>query len=98
MMFYGGCTLLCMAAGYVVGPSIGSTVWRVLNRKSVAKIDALDRQFFKHIARNRVDASLQSATAPVPDYYGEKIGSLRQYKQWLRDQAKYKRKATLPEE
>ncbi|KAJ7171920.1 Pam17-domain-containing protein [Mycena filopes] len=97
MMFYGGCTMLCMGAGYVVGPSLGSAVWRVVNRNSVAQIDALDREFFKHVARNRVDASLQSATSPVPDYYGEKIGSLREYKQWLRDQAKYRRKAVLPE-
>jgi hypothetical protein len=29
---------------------------------------------------------------------GEKIGSLRDYRQWLRDQAKYKRKAQWPEE
>ncbi|KAJ7706894.1 mitochondrial import protein Pam17 [Mycena rosella] len=98
MMFYGGCTVICMGAGYVIGPSLGSSIWRVINRTSMAKIDARDREFYKHIAKNRVDASLQSATNPVPDYYGEKIGSLRQYKQWLRDQAKYRRKAVLPEE
>ncbi|KAJ7286473.1 mitochondrial import protein Pam17 [Mycena rebaudengoi] len=98
MIFYGGCTVLCMGAGYVIGPSLGSAVWRVLHRTSVAKIDARDREFYKHIAKNRVDAALQSATNPVPDYYGEKIGSLRQYRQWLRDQAKYRRKAMLPEE
>ncbi|KAJ7137909.1 mitochondrial import protein Pam17 [Mycena epipterygia] len=98
MMVYGGCTLLCMGAGYLVGPSIGSAVWRVMNRTSVAKIDARDREFYNHIAKNRVDAALQSATNPVPDYYGEKIGSLQQYRQWLRDQAKYRRKALLPEE
>ncbi|KAJ7080413.1 mitochondrial import protein Pam17 [Mycena belliarum] len=98
MMFYGGCTLLCMGAGYVVGPSIGSAVWRISNRNSLAIIDARDREFYKHVAKNRVDAALQSATNPVPDYYGEKIGSLRQYRQWLRDQAKYRRKAVLPEE
>ncbi|KAJ7143179.1 presequence translocated-associated motor subunit PAM17 [Mycena crocata] len=98
MIFYGGCTLLCMGAGYVVGPSLGSSLWRAANRHSVAKMDALDREFFKHVAKNRVDAALQSATNPVPDYYGEKIGSLRQYRQWLRDQAKYRRKALLPEE
>ncbi|KAJ6526271.1 mitochondrial import protein Pam17 [Mycena vulgaris] len=98
MMFYGGCTILCMGAGYVIGPSIGSSLWRVMNRTSIARIDARDREFYKHVAKNRVDAALQSATNPVPDYYGEKIGSLRQYRQWLRDQAKYRRKALLPEE
>jgi hypothetical protein len=29
----------------------------------------------------------------VPDYYGEKIGSMKGYRQWLRDQATYRRKA-----
>ncbi|KAJ7355862.1 mitochondrial import protein Pam17 [Mycena albidolilacea] len=98
MIFYGGCTVLCMGAGYVVGPSLGSTAWRVMNRKVVPQIDALDREFYKHVAKNRVAAELQSATNPVPDYYGEKVGSLKQYRQWLRDQAKYRRKAVLPEE
>ncbi|KAJ7907336.1 mitochondrial import protein Pam17 [Mycena leptocephala] len=98
MMFYGGCTVLCMGAGYIVGPSLGSTVWRIMNRNAVAQIDTLDREFYKHVAKNRVDAALQSATNPVPDYYGEKIGSLKQYRQWLRDQSKYRRKALLPEE
>ncbi|KAK7019509.1 Presequence translocated-associated motor subunit pam17 [Favolaschia claudopus] len=98
MIFYGGCTVLCMGAGYVVGPSLGSAIWRIMNRRVVANMDTLDREFFKHIAKNRVDASLQSATNPIPDYYGEKVGSLRQYRQWLRDQAKYRRKATLPDE
>ncbi|KAJ7772944.1 mitochondrial import protein Pam17 [Mycena maculata] len=98
MMFYGGCTLLCMGGGFVIGPSIGSSMWRVMNRNTIAKIDARDRRFYDHIAKNRVEASLQSATNPIPDYYGEKVGSLRQYKQWLRDQSKYRRKAMLTEE
>ncbi|KAJ7073881.1 mitochondrial import protein Pam17 [Mycena amicta] len=93
MMFYGGCVLLCMGAGWVIGPTLGSSVWRLLNRTSVTTVDALDREFYKHIARNRVDATLQSATNPIPDYYGEKVGSLAQYRQWLRDQNKYQRKA-----
>ncbi|KAF7337865.1 hypothetical protein MVEN_02009500 [Mycena venus] len=98
MIFYGGCTVLCMGAGYVLGPSLGSAVWRIMNRRVVAQIDARDREFYNHIARNRVDSALQSATNPIPDYYGEKVGSLKQYRQWLRDQAKYRRKAILPEE
>lgn len=60
-----------IGAGYVVGPSLGSAAWRVMNRKVVAQIDALDREFYKHVAKNRVAAELQSATNPVPDYYGE---------------------------
>ncbi|EJD02152.1 mitochondrial import protein Pam17 [Fomitiporia mediterranea MF3/22] len=95
---YGFATLSCGGIGYLFGPIIGSTVWRLTHRRSLALIEARDRQFHQHIVKNRVDPTAQSATNPVPDFYGEKIGSLRQYRQWLRDQARYKRKAKWLEE
>jgi len=61
-------------------------------------IEARDREFHQHIVRNRVDPAAQTATNPVPDFYGEKIGSLHQYRQWLRDQSRYRRKALWPED
>ncbi|KAF5386964.1 hypothetical protein D9615_001551 [Tricholomella constricta] len=96
--FYGICTVGCMGMGALIGPSIGSAIWRTRHRNQLVLVDTMDREFYRRIAKNRVDASLQSPTHPVPDYYGEKIGSLHQYRQWLRDQGKYKRKALLPEE
>ncbi|KAH0583513.1 Presequence translocated-associated motor subunit PAM17, mitochondrial [Termitomyces sp. J132] len=96
--FYGACTVACVGTGALIGPSIGAAAWRARHRNQLALVDAMDREFYRRIAKNRVDASLQSPTHPVPDYYGEKIGSLHQYRQWLRDQGKYKRKVTLPEE
>jgi len=98
LLFFGGATLGCMGAGYLVGPIIGSTLWRVTHRRTMTLIEARDREFHQHIVKNRVDPTAQSATNPVPDFYGEKIGSLHQYKQWLRDQARYKRKAQWPED
>ncbi len=41
-------------------------------------IDAKDREFFRRIAKNRVDVSLQNPTQPVPDYYGIYIQTLVQ--------------------
>ncbi|KAG6817777.1 hypothetical protein H0H87_003185 [Tephrocybe sp. NHM501043] len=96
--FYGACTVGCVGIGALIGPSIGSALWSARHRNQMALVDAMDREFYRRIAKNRVDASLQSPTHPVPDYYGEKVGSLHQYRQWLRDQGKYKRKALLPEE
>jgi len=98
LLFFGGATLGCMGAGYLVGPIIGSTLWRVTHRRTMVLIEARDREFHQHIVKNRVDPRAQSATNPVPDFYGEKIGSLHQYKQWLRDQARYKRKAQWSED
>jgi import inner membrane translocase subunit TIM23 len=37
----------------------------------------------------------QTATNPAPDYYAEKVGSLRQYRSWLRDQNIFRRKAAF---
>ncbi|EAU88938.1 presequence translocated-associated motor subunit PAM17 [Coprinopsis cinerea okayama7 len=96
-MAYGILTVACLGAGVLVGPSIGGALWRFSHRHQVHLIDAKEREFLRRIAKNRVDASLQSPTAPVPDYYGERVGSLHQYRQWLRDQNKYRRKVLLPE-
>ncbi|CAG7849967.1 Presequence translocated-associated motor subunit PAM17, mitochondrial Flags: Precursor [Serendipita indica DSM 11827] len=80
--------------GYLVGPIIGSQIWRLTHRKLLPLIEDKEREFHKHIKRNRVDPSTQSTSNPVPDFYGEKIGSMKDYRQWLRDQARYRRKAS----
>ncbi|KZT02323.1 mitochondrial import protein Pam17 [Laetiporus sulphureus 93-53] len=98
MVVYGFATLGCAGFGYLMGPVIGSSIWRMTHRRTMALIEARDREFHQHIVKNRVDPTAQSATNPVPDFYGEKIGSLHDYRQWLRDQLKYKKKAYLPED
>jgi mitochondrial import inner membrane translocase subunit TIM23 len=60
-----------LGTGYLVGPIIGSTLWRVTHRRTMALIEARDREFHQHIVKNRVDPRAQSATNPVPDFYGE---------------------------
>ncbi|KAG7091983.1 hypothetical protein E1B28_008371 [Marasmius oreades] len=79
-MFYGICTAACMGFGYLLGPSLGNAIWRFTHRHYGDLIDSRDREFYQHITKRRVDASLQSPTSPVPDYYGEKIGSLHHYR------------------
>lgn len=37
--------------------------------------------------------SRQNMQNPVPDYYGEKIQSISDYRRWLRDCSVYRRKA-----
>ncbi|KIJ69193.1 hypothetical protein HYDPIDRAFT_80523 [Hydnomerulius pinastri MD-312] len=99
LFFYGGCTMACMGLGYLLGPAIGSACWRMTHRRTLNLIEAKDREFHKRIVKNRVDPTAQSATNPVPDFYvGEKIGSLHSYRQWLRDQARFRRKARFSEE
>ncbi|KAJ3725156.1 mitochondrial import protein Pam17-domain-containing protein [Lentinula raphanica] len=98
-MLYGICTTACMGVGYLVGPTLGAFLWRQLpsSRRYGNLIDKKDKEFYERIAKNRVDVTLQSPTSPVPDYYGEKVGSLREYRKWLRDQNKYRRKVSFDE-
>ncbi|KDN50931.1 hypothetical protein RSAG8_00560, partial [Rhizoctonia solani AG-8 WAC10335] len=95
---YGLATMGCGGLGYLLGPVVGNSLWRMTHRQILPRIEARDAQFYQHIVKNRVDPSRQTATNPVPDFYGEKIGSLRDYRQWLRDQARFKKKAQWPEE
>ena len=60
-----------LGTGYLVGPILGSSLWRVTHRRTMALIEERDREFHRHIVRNRVDPTAQSATNPVPDFYGE---------------------------
>ena len=62
-----------VATGAIIGPTIGTALWRLQYRSLLPLIDAKDHQFFQRIAKNRVDAALQSPTSPVPDYYGKFI-------------------------
>ena len=59
-----------VGAGAIIGPTIGTALWRLQYRSLLPLIDAKDHLFFQRIAKNRVDATLQSPTNPVPDYYG----------------------------
>jgi import inner membrane translocase subunit TIM23 len=51
-----------------------------------------EKEFFDRIRQYRVDPSTNSISNPVPDYYGEKIGSVKGYRAWLKDQRAYNRK------
>lgn len=81
------------ALGYLFGPLIGTQVFNIKNNKKLEDFNLKNKEFLEHIIHNRVDASSQSFSNPVPDYYGEKIGSLKEYRQWLRDCHAYARKA-----
>lgn len=79
--------------GYLFGPLVGGGVFNLKNRAILREY--LDRQktFLKHIIKNRADPSRNSFQNPVPDYYGENIGSLKEYRTWLRDCNAYRKKA-----
>ncbi|PHH82510.1 hypothetical protein CDD82_5764 [Ophiocordyceps australis] len=85
-------TLACIGLGWLVGPSIGSQFFYLLNRKYKSQMLEKEKGFFARIRRNRVDPTNSSAGNPVPDFYGEKIQSVSGYRQWLKDQRAFNNK------
>ncbi|GAA5926830.1 hypothetical protein JCM10213_002461 [Rhodosporidiobolus nylandii] len=92
---YGAATLGCVGLGWLAGPTVGGAIWRLTHRKIAKAMEAKEKDFFRHISRWRADPSRQSASNPSPDFYAEKVGSLRSYRTWLRDQNTFRRKATF---
>ena len=52
-----------------------------------------EKSFYARIKRYRGDPALSSPQRPVPDYYGEKIGSVKDYRRWLKDQRAFNLKS-----
>ncbi|CAO3620120.1 unnamed protein product [Cunninghamella echinulata] len=78
--------------GFLTGPLFGDVIFKALNRKYVPEMDARDKAFYERIKKNRVDARFNSVQNPVPDYYGENIKSVSDYRSWLRKQREFYRK------
>lgn len=91
-MVLGGVVVLGGVAGYLVGPTIGVKIFNMKNSKILPQFMVKEQAFLQRVKKNRVDPSSQSFSNPVPDYYGERIYSLENYKQWLRDCNAFRRK------
>ncbi|KAL9049985.1 MAG: hypothetical protein Q9162_006900 [Coniocarpon cinnabarinum] len=83
--------LVCAGAGWLMGPLLGTVAFRLFVGR-MSEMGAKERDFYGRIRRYRVDPSNSSMQNPVPDYYGEKITSVRGYRQWLKDQKAFRRK------
>ncbi|EGV65063.1 TIM23 complex component [Yamadazyma tenuis] len=89
----GGAVVVGSGIGYLLGPFLGTPFFGLLNRASLNQYKIKDQLFLQRIKLKRVDPSSQSFSNPVPDYYGERIYSLNNYKQWLRDCNAFRRKS-----
>lgn len=88
-------TLACGGIGWLLGRPIGIALWKCFYSNRSKLIQEKEREFYLHIQKNRVDPRYQSINNPVPDYYGEKIGSISDYRRWLRDCRAYRKKAPV---
>ncbi|KAF9573991.1 TIM23 complex component [Mortierella alpina] len=95
VLVYGLGTIAAGIVGLAIGPVVGNMVFRMAHSKARPLVDRMDKEFHKHIVKNRADPTANSVRNPVPDYYGEKIKSVSEYRKWLRKQREYRRKATF---
>jgi import inner membrane translocase subunit TIM23 len=93
LLVYGGATVGCGALGWLLGPTFGSAGWKLVHRKKQSLIEEREREFYQHIKRVRPSPAKQSFSNPLPDFYCEKVGSLHEYRRWLRDIRIFKRKS-----
>ncbi|KAF1963944.1 Pam17-domain-containing protein [Bimuria novae-zelandiae CBS 107.79] len=75
-----------LTVGWLVGPFFSNVVFNLRNRAIAPQITKKEREFYDRIKKHRVDPTSSSMANPVPDYYGEKIGSVADYRRWLKDQ------------
>lgn len=78
--------------GWLIGPIFGNTVWKLFHRSRLPEFTVKEKAFFERVKKHRVNPMGASTNNPVPDYYGEKIGSVQGYRRWLRDQRAFNRK------
>ncbi|KAF9542073.1 TIM23 complex component [Mortierella hygrophila] len=95
VIVYGIGTVAAGLIGLAMGPVIGNSIFRAANSRAKPLVDRMDTEFLKHIARNRADPAANSISNPIPDYYGEKIKSVSEYRSWLRKQREFRRKSTF---
>lgn len=79
-------TIGFMAMGWLIGPFFGGALFNARYAGIRKDIESKERAFYDRIKRHRVDPTSSSMANPVPDYYGEKIGSVADYRRWLKDQ------------
>ncbi|KAJ3302032.1 TIM23 complex component [Kappamyces sp. JEL0829] len=88
------------AVGYVVGNLGATPLYRAFKNRSVLDaFDRLDAQFLRRIQKWRPsDLTSVGASDNVRhlDFYGERIGSVKGYRAWLKIQRDFKKTGRLP--
>jgi len=66
MIALGLLTFAAGGAGWLVGPIVGTGVFKTMNGKFNAQIAEKEKEFYHRIKRFRVDPSVSSMANPVP--------------------------------
>ncbi|KAJ1557553.1 TIM23 complex component [Nowakowskiella sp. JEL0078] len=82
---------LVAAVAGTAGISIGGIAWRAKQKNGILRlIDQREKEFYKRISENRPkEVRVAGFNNPMPDYYGEQITSVKEYRAWLKKQRKF---------
>lgn len=79
----------------IFGPLLSGGIFRLWKGRYVRVMKDMENVFLgRHVRRFRADPASSSLQSPIPDYYGEKVGSVAGYRRWLRDQRAFTRKTS----
>ncbi|KAK3829682.1 MAG: mitochondrial import protein Pam17 [Linnemannia gamsii] len=92
VLVYGLGTIGSGLFGLALGPVVGNVIFRVAHANARPLVDKMDREFFRRVVLNRANPTGNPLAHPIPDFYGEKIMSVSDYRSWLRKQREYHRK------
>lgn len=81
------------AAGVGLGILGTGAIWSLVRSSVQAGMKLRERDFFNRIKANRAVPTSQAVSNAAPDFYGEKIKNVKDYRKWLKAQRKYKEKA-----
>lgn len=95
LLVYGVATLSCTGLGWLLGPSLGNALFNLSHKSISEQLSLKDSDFHERIKKWRPNPQQLPPTVQnrLPDYYAEKVGSIKDYRKWLREQAEFKRRA-----
>jgi len=80
IMVLGGAVILGGGFGYLLTPFLCTAIFNLQNEAVIQPFKLMDEKLMMRIKRNRLTHSSRSFSNPVPDYYEERIYSLKDYR------------------
>lgn len=77
------------AVGFILGGAIFNATWKLLARNKARQLQERDEDFLQRIQKHRFSAFNRYED----DYYGDKVVTLSDYRQWIRLQQKKRENA-----
>lgn len=87
LVLFGMINLAGILGSYVVGSALTSGIWRLLNKSKAVSLDQKQHDFYSRITKYRMNIPPDPTKMDFKfDYYGEKIHSVADYRDWYRRQ------------